>query len=641
MRKALFLNSVYGDATSPRDTEVLCSSLQYYISREGDVFYSHPLGDGCVVDVCAERSADPSRVPIYRGALSLKPAGACLHCHRQPDGVHWRCRIPTVRSYDAVWGLYAVWGNFCCFPCVLRYEMEFNPSEAPYICMMVQQMAAQVFGITEMQRPAPPRIAFKDFCGPVDPLDVAAVARREHTIVHTNCFVSYAMMVECQRWHDYRAPPPHDSSIGGARATAEACCASSASRASAPPLGPPHDDDDDDAARVAGEEECADATAAPSRVSAGGSGAGTPNVDARPDKETGAHTAVEPAPGAGGGGGGGGVAYEACDEPARAHAWHARGLPAPKPQMQGRVMYVSPAAAAASPMSAAPTPAAHAATPQRVALPCDASAPGASASGSGSTAPAASTAHNWMALGLGSMVQPPPKPVRGCAAGMEDDAGEGDTGGALFDEFMRQRTGGAPTAAAPAENNATTAAARAPSHPRRPAGASPSARALASGADTGPRALARPSPPIPTMSCSSSLIHSVVGTSHPRTDAAMVSATTSSLTTAGATAATTCNNHGNSSDSSRGATPDAPRHDHGGLGPNGAHADTARARVAVERSDSDAVATPPPACVVHPVAAHASHVPNGGASSGVASSTGTDRRKARSSLLAFLKPPCT
>jgi hypothetical protein len=207
-KRRLYIKHMYGDPLNPKDSDILSSTLNYSLTREGDYFYYHPLSEGCVVPIEQVRQDDPSRLEIYYNRLNLRPMGSCMHCDRDDFEERVVCAI----DYDYSTEQYVVWGNFCGFPCNLRYALERFGS--PYIIMLNHKMAAELWGINEPIRPAPPKVCFKKYFGHVDPHDVEMHSKKYNARIHEGSCVSYAMMVECQPLDDNGnlCGPPDDIS---------------------------------------------------------------------------------------------------------------------------------------------------------------------------------------------------------------------------------------------------------------------------------------------------------------------------------------------------------------------------------------------------------------------------------------------
>lgn len=195
-QKTLGLNRLYGDAAEPSTREFMHVGMGHALMRIDDVFYLHPLSERCLIQRGSVPCPDPSRSAAYRNTLDIKASGPCMHCDRECTAG----RVPLPRAYDSRTRAYAVWGNFCSFPCAMAYQLDHGAGvyDTPNVLVLIHKMAAEVWGREGLVSPAPPRFCLRKFGGAVDPEDIEAVsARQYHTIVEAP-FVSWAMMVECK-----------------------------------------------------------------------------------------------------------------------------------------------------------------------------------------------------------------------------------------------------------------------------------------------------------------------------------------------------------------------------------------------------------------------------------------------------------
>lgn len=195
-QKTLGLNRLYGDAAEPSTREFMHVGMGHALMRIDDVFYLHPLSERCLIQRGSVPCPDPSRSAVYRNTLDIKASGPCMHCDRECTAG----RVPLPRAYDSRTRAYAVWGNFCSFPCAMAYQLDHGAGvyDTPNVLVLIHKMAAEVWGREGLVSPAPPRFCLRKFGGAVDPEDIEAVsARQYHTIVEAP-FVSWAMMVECK-----------------------------------------------------------------------------------------------------------------------------------------------------------------------------------------------------------------------------------------------------------------------------------------------------------------------------------------------------------------------------------------------------------------------------------------------------------
>lgn len=195
-QKTLGLNRLYGDAAEPSTREFMHVGMGHALMRIDDVFYLHPLSERCLIQRGSVPCPDPSRSAVYRNTLDIKASGPCMHCDRECVAG----RVPLPRAYDSRTRTYAVWGNFCSFPCAMAYQLDHGAGvyDTPNVLVLIHKMAAEVWGREGLVSPAPPRFCLRKFGGAVDPEDIEAVsARQYHTIVEAP-FISWAMMVECK-----------------------------------------------------------------------------------------------------------------------------------------------------------------------------------------------------------------------------------------------------------------------------------------------------------------------------------------------------------------------------------------------------------------------------------------------------------
>ena len=195
-QKTLSLNRLYGDPNDPDSREFMHVNMGHALMRRDDVFYLHPLSERCLIQRGSVPCPDPSRATVYRNTLDIRASGPCMHCDRECAAG----RVPLPRAYDARTRAYAVWGNFCSFPCAMGYQLEHGAGvyDTPYVLMLLQKMAAEVWGREGLVCPAPPRFCLRKFGGAVDPEDIEALSEKQHQAIVEAPFVSWAMMVECK-----------------------------------------------------------------------------------------------------------------------------------------------------------------------------------------------------------------------------------------------------------------------------------------------------------------------------------------------------------------------------------------------------------------------------------------------------------
>lgn len=200
-KKILFLNhSTYGNPNDPQHSEIMYPTLNYCIKRKEDTFYVHPASVDCVVfddTTIGERGFKPR---VFKHKLNIEPLGACMHCECSPvEGKIFTVgRIPLTRSYDAILDRYVVWGNFCCFGCAIRYQLEHPTSDGSYIIMLLHKMAAELWGIPGPIHAMPPKICFIKYGGTVDPETMDREMPSHQYTIHEGTFISYPMMIQCQ-----------------------------------------------------------------------------------------------------------------------------------------------------------------------------------------------------------------------------------------------------------------------------------------------------------------------------------------------------------------------------------------------------------------------------------------------------------
>lgn len=195
-QKTLSLNSLYGDAAKPDTREFMHVNMGHALMRRDDVFYLHPLSERCLIQRGSIPCPDPSRATVYRNTLDICASGPCMHCDRECTAG----RVPLPRAYDSRTRTYAVWGNFCSFPCAMAYQLDHGAGvyDTPHVLVLIHKMAAEVWGREGLVSPAPPRFCLRKFGGAVDPEDIEAVSERQyHTIVEAP-FISWGMMVDCK-----------------------------------------------------------------------------------------------------------------------------------------------------------------------------------------------------------------------------------------------------------------------------------------------------------------------------------------------------------------------------------------------------------------------------------------------------------
>lgn len=195
-QKTLSLNSLYGDAAKPDTREFMHVNMGHALMRRDDVFYLHPLSERCLIQRGSIPCPDPSRAAVYRNTLDIRASGPCMHCDRECTAG----RVPLPRAYDSRTRTYAVWGNFCSFPCAMAYQLDHGAGvyDTPHVLVLIHKMAAEVWGREGLVSPAPPRFCLRKFGGAVDPDDIEAVSERQyHTIVEAP-FISWGMMVDCK-----------------------------------------------------------------------------------------------------------------------------------------------------------------------------------------------------------------------------------------------------------------------------------------------------------------------------------------------------------------------------------------------------------------------------------------------------------
>jgi hypothetical protein len=195
-QKTLSLNSLYGDAAKPDTREFMHVNMGHALMRRDDVFYLHPLSEQCLIQRGSIPCPDPSRATVYRNTLDIRASGPCMHCDRECTAG----RVPLPRAYDTRTRAYAVWGNFCSFPCVMAYQLEHGSGvyDTPHVLVLIHKMATEVWGREGLVSPAPPRFCLRKFGGAVDPQDIELLSERQYHAVVEAPFISWGMMVECK-----------------------------------------------------------------------------------------------------------------------------------------------------------------------------------------------------------------------------------------------------------------------------------------------------------------------------------------------------------------------------------------------------------------------------------------------------------
>ncbi|AVK74694.1 hypothetical protein pqer_cds_272 [Pandoravirus quercus] len=195
-QKTLSLNSLYGDAAKPDTREFMHVNMGHALMRRDDVFYLHPLSERCLIQRGSVPCPDPSRATVYRNTLDIRASGPCMHCDRECTAG----RVPLPRAYDSRTRTYAVWGNFCSFPCAMAYQLDHGAGvyDTPHVLVLIHKMAAEVWGREGLVSPAPPRFCLRKFGGAVDPEDIEAVSERQYHAIVEAPFISWGMMVECK-----------------------------------------------------------------------------------------------------------------------------------------------------------------------------------------------------------------------------------------------------------------------------------------------------------------------------------------------------------------------------------------------------------------------------------------------------------
>ena len=89
--------------------------------------------------------------------------------------------VPLVQSTDPLTERYVVYGIFCSFSCAKAHIFESQPWSAGDKLLLLDDMAATAFGVTEPIVPAPPRIRLKRFGGDLDLKEFKAM----HTCIST------------------------------------------------------------------------------------------------------------------------------------------------------------------------------------------------------------------------------------------------------------------------------------------------------------------------------------------------------------------------------------------------------------------------------------------------------------------------
>ena len=193
-QKNLDISRLYGNPASPDKSEFMHLTTGHALMCRDDLFYMHPLSERYIIGQATVPCPNLARSAVYRNTLDITPLGPCMHCDRECVAG----RVPLPRAYDHRTRTYAVWGNFCSFPCVMRYQLEHGAGvyETNNVLMLIQKMASEVWKRKGLVRPAPPRIALRKFGGHVDPDDIEALSRRQQQSIVETPFISWAMFID-------------------------------------------------------------------------------------------------------------------------------------------------------------------------------------------------------------------------------------------------------------------------------------------------------------------------------------------------------------------------------------------------------------------------------------------------------------
>lgn len=141
---------MYADmSSSPKCERIRCYSTLLDDSKTNTSLFRHPIFS-------------------YSEDLAWPPPNwkeiDCWHCCSRLD----EPPVPLVQSTDPLTERYVVYGIFCSFSCAKAHIFESQPWSAGDKLLLLDDMAATVFGVQEPIVPAPPRIRLKRFGGDLD-----------------------------------------------------------------------------------------------------------------------------------------------------------------------------------------------------------------------------------------------------------------------------------------------------------------------------------------------------------------------------------------------------------------------------------------------------------------------------------------
>lgn len=235
------------------EKEVLHSQLHCGLTRFSDVMVLHPLSVGSVMydpdqppnrtrkwnsgfskrpDTQAGRvrtelgscfSSKAHMMPslFFRWPLNVPPVLPCMHCGRGPEKFRG-CRKFLAKQYMRETDTWVVWGNFCDFPCALRYEMERSGSSSGQVVMYTQMFAVRVYNRSEADGPieaAPSHDQLLPF-GPIDMDAWEAEDRPYYSVNRDPMMISFVQLIHCMRYPEKDLMPDgRENPNGGAAST--------------------------------------------------------------------------------------------------------------------------------------------------------------------------------------------------------------------------------------------------------------------------------------------------------------------------------------------------------------------------------------------------------------------------------------
>lgn len=235
------------------EKEVLHSQLHCGLTRFSDVMVLHPLSIGTVLydpdqppnrtrkwnsgfskrpDTQAGRvrtelgscfSSKAHMMPslFFRWPLNVPPTLPCMHCGRGPEKFRG-CRKFLAKQYMRETDTWVVWGNFCDFPCALRYEMERSGASSGQVVMYTQMFAVRVYNRPEADGPIVPAPSHDQLL-PFGPIDMDAWEAEDcpyYSVNRDPMTISFVQLIHCMRYSEKDLlPDGHENPNGGAAST--------------------------------------------------------------------------------------------------------------------------------------------------------------------------------------------------------------------------------------------------------------------------------------------------------------------------------------------------------------------------------------------------------------------------------------